>query len=70
MTAKPCADHSGHCARLDALEENSKDTQKSLDELKKTMNRWGGMFLGVAAVPLIIKIFEILTPAAHAIGAP
>ena len=70
--AKPCDEYSGICARLAELERQSERTNESLDVLKKTMNRWGGIFVGIAALPVIMKVFELLSENAAnaAIGAP
>jgi len=63
-----CDEHSGHCARLDALEKTALKTEKAIEKLQATMNKWGGVIAGIAAAPLILKLLEIFAPAAQAFG--
>ena len=63
-----CQKHSGFEARIDILEKNLEEMRKDIKEMSAKLNKYGGGIAILAAIPIIIKLVEIFTPVAKAIG--
>ena len=61
-----CNEHSGVEARTCSLEKAVAEVKADIKAMSARLNRWGGVISGLVAIPLILKIIEILTPVARA----
>jgi hypothetical protein len=72
-----CDEHKLHADRLVKLEgavsefvrdsrAEFKELRKSQVEIKSQLAKWSGIVIGIASIPTIIKVAEMLVPAAAA----
>lgn len=72
-----CSEHASHGDKIADLEADMKEfirdsrsdfkeIRKAQVEMKVQLAKWSGVVIGIASIPTIIKIAEILVPAARA----
>lgn len=61
-----CKDHSGYEARIKIVEDSTIEIKKEIKQINAKLNKYLGYFIGIASIPVLMKIIQIFTPIARA----